>query len=156
VHISRGAALSAQGIDFIASLQWRCAKCIRRVYFAACRSFAPVALRARKFLISKAIRRIECCWHGRCDDLGKTNDRRKKMTALHTLRTATTRNSLLKNMALFLASPFIGLAYAVLLPFVGFGMLVWIATEGFRKPAAKGAEVAEPVVMHEAPVMRVA
>ena len=40
---------------------------------------------------------------------------------------------LLKNMALFLASPFIGLAYAVLLPFVGFGMLLWIATQGLRK-----------------------
>jgi hypothetical protein len=43
--------------------------------------------------------------------------------------------AMLRNMALFLASPFIGLAYAVLLPFVGIGMLLWIATEGLRKPA---------------------
>jgi DNA-binding NtrC family response regulator len=32
----------------------------------------------------------------------------------------------LRNMALFLAAPFIGLLYAVLLPFVGLGMLAWI------------------------------
>jgi hypothetical protein len=61
--------------------------------------------------------------------------------------------ALLKNMALFLASPFIGLAYAVLLPFVGLGMLLWIATEGARKsrhPAsAPAVEQAAPV---EAPV----
>jgi hypothetical protein len=31
-----------------------------------------------------------------------------------------------RNMALFLAAPFIGLLYAVLLPFVGLGMLAWI------------------------------
>ena len=31
------------------------------------------------------------------------------------------------NMALFLSAPFIGLLYAVLLPFVGLGMLAWFA-----------------------------
>jgi CheY-like chemotaxis protein len=35
--------------------------------------------------------------------------------------------NVLKNMALFLLAPFIGLLYAVLLPFVGIGMLVWTA-----------------------------
>jgi hypothetical protein len=35
--------------------------------------------------------------------------------------------STLKNIALFLVSPFIGLAYIVALPFVGFGMLAVIA-----------------------------
>ncbi|HEY0856802.1 MAG TPA: hypothetical protein VGE16_07085 [Albitalea sp.] len=35
--------------------------------------------------------------------------------------------TLLRNMALFLSAPFIGLLYAVLLPFVGLGLLVWIA-----------------------------
>jgi CheY-like chemotaxis protein len=35
--------------------------------------------------------------------------------------------NLLKNMALFLAAPFVGLVYAVLLPFVGLGMLGWVA-----------------------------
>ena len=33
--------------------------------------------------------------------------------------------SALKNVLLFFAAPFIGLAYAIALPFVGFGMLVW-------------------------------
>jgi hypothetical protein len=34
---------------------------------------------------------------------------------------------MLKNMALFLMAPFVGLVYAVLLPFIGLGMLVWFA-----------------------------
>lgn len=60
---------------------------------------------------------------------------------------------LARNMVLFLASPFIGLAYAVLLPFVGIGMLLWIATEGLRKPAARvAASVEAPAVACEAPV----
>jgi CheY-like chemotaxis protein len=33
----------------------------------------------------------------------------------------------IKNMALFLSAPFVGLLYAVLLPFVGLGMLTWFA-----------------------------
>ena len=33
--------------------------------------------------------------------------------------------NVLKNMALFLVAPFVGLVYAVLLPFVGVGMLAW-------------------------------
>ncbi|NDP40124.1 MAG: hypothetical protein GZ093_15470, partial [Rhodoferax sp.] len=36
------------------------------------------------------------------------------------------KNSNFKNVALFLAAPFIGLAYAVLLPLVGLAMLAWI------------------------------
>jgi hypothetical protein len=60
---------------------------------------------------------------------------------------------LAKNMVLFLASPFIGLAYAVLLPVVGLAMLLWIATEGLRQPRAVKAErVEEPVMAIEAPV----
>jgi DNA-binding NtrC family response regulator len=35
-------------------------------------------------------------------------------------------DSRLRNVALFLAAPFIGLAYAVLLPFVGIAMLAWV------------------------------
>jgi hypothetical protein len=60
----------------------------------------------------------------------------------------------LKNMALFLAAPFIGLLYAVLLPVVGMGMLLWVATEGWRKPApARQEEPATPaaVAVAEAP-----
>ncbi|WP_460890716.1 hypothetical protein [Ramlibacter alkalitolerans] len=56
---------------------------------------------------------------------------------------ATRVPGLLKNMVLFLASPFIGLAYAVLLPFVGLGMLLWCAIEGARKPAPTAAAAAE-------------
>jgi CheY-like chemotaxis protein len=37
------------------------------------------------------------------------------------------KESKLKNIALFIAAPFIGLAYAVLLPLVGTAMLAWIA-----------------------------
>ena len=36
------------------------------------------------------------------------------------------KHSMAVNMALFLSAPFIGLLYAVLLPFVGLGMLAWI------------------------------
>jgi len=42
-----------------------------------------------------------------------------------------------RNIALFLAAPFIGLAYAVALPFVGAGALVWMAIRAARaRPAA--------------------
>jgi CheY-like chemotaxis protein len=44
----------------------------------------------------------------------------------------------LKNIALFLAAPFIGLAYAVLLPLVGIAMLAWVAGQAlFALPATK-------------------
>jgi hypothetical protein len=37
-----------------------------------------------------------------------------------------------KNIALFFTAPFIGLAYAVMLPFVGIAMLVGIAVQAMR------------------------
>ncbi|MEI6732827.1 MAG: response regulator [Comamonadaceae bacterium] len=40
---------------------------------------------------------------------------------------AVAEESRIKNVALFLAAPFIGLAYAVMLPLVGFAMLAWTA-----------------------------
>ncbi len=43
-----------------------------------------------------------------------------------------TKESRLKNVALFLAAPFIGLAYAVLLPFVGIAMLAWAGGRALR------------------------
>jgi CheY-like chemotaxis protein len=43
--------------------------------------------------------------------------------------------SMLKNMALFLSAPFIGLLYAVLLPFVGLGMLGWLAVQALLEQA---------------------
>ena len=42
----------------------------------------------------------------------------------------------LKNMALFLSAPFVGLLYAVLLPFVGLGMLAWIGGKALLEQAA--------------------
>jgi hypothetical protein len=40
---------------------------------------------------------------------------------------AATTRELFKNMALFLSAPFVGLLYAILLPFVGLAMLAWFA-----------------------------
>ena len=37
----------------------------------------------------------------------------------------------LRNVALFLMAPFVGLLYVVLLPFVGLGMLAWLAGRTF-------------------------
>jgi hypothetical protein len=37
-----------------------------------------------------------------------------------------------KNVALFLAAPFIGLAYALLFPFIGLGMLAWNGVQAMR------------------------
>ena len=42
---------------------------------------------------------------------------------------------MLKNMALFLSAPFIGLLYAILLPFVGLGMLAWFAGKALVEKA---------------------
>lgn len=42
-----------------------------------------------------------------------------------------------RNVALFIAAPFIGLAYALAFPFVGAGALVWVAVRAVtRRPAA--------------------
>jgi len=41
----------------------------------------------------------------------------------------------LKNIALFFAGPFIGLAYVMLFPFVGLGMLAWLAFRAARRNA---------------------
>ena len=43
-----------------------------------------------------------------------------------------TRGAVLKNMLLFLSAPFVGLVYAVLLPFVGLGMLAVIGAKALR------------------------
>jgi CheY-like chemotaxis protein len=49
---------------------------------------------------------------------------------------AAKKPNVLKNMALFLSAPFIGLLYAVLLPFVGLGMLAWTAAKAIKSPSA--------------------
>ena len=46
--------------------------------------------------------------------------------------------SRLKNIALFMAAPFIGLVYAVFLPFVGLGMLAWMGGKALVKSGALG------------------
>jgi len=43
--------------------------------------------------------------------------------------------NVLKNALLFLMAPFVGLVYAVLLPFVGIGMLAWVALKKEPKEA---------------------
>jgi len=45
--------------------------------------------------------------------------------------------SRLRDIALFAAAPFIGLAYAVLMPFVGLAMLAWIAGKEIARRAAR-------------------
>lgn len=51
-----------------------------------------------------------------------------------------TTAAMIKNMALFLSAPFIGLLYAVLLPFVGLGMLAWFAGKAvIEHPRAREA-----------------
>jgi CheY-like chemotaxis protein len=42
---------------------------------------------------------------------------------------AANTGGMFKNMALFLSAPFVGLLYAVLLPFVGLGMVAWFAAK---------------------------
>lgn len=54
------------------------------------------------------------------------------------------KRNLFVNMALFLSAPFIGLLYAVLLPFVGMGLLAWTAVKTFRE--SRQARQAEPPV----------
>ncbi len=60
------------------------------------------------------------------------------------------RNSVAKGIALFLAAPFIALAYLLALPLVGCGALVWIAAKALaeRVPAVKtiALAVAAPFV----------
>ena len=51
------------------------------------------------------------------------------------------KHGTLVNMLLFLSAPFIGLLYAVLLPFVGLGMLAWIG----GKAAMQSPKVREGV-----------
>jgi hypothetical protein len=47
-----------------------------------------------------------------------------------------------KNVALFLIAPFIGLAYLLAFPLIGFGMLAWVAAKVVMKN-----EKARPVAM---------
>ncbi len=44
-----------------------------------------------------------------------------------------------KNVALFLAAPFVGLAYILAFPIVGLGMLAWMAMQAQQKKSAEAA-----------------
>lgn len=52
---------------------------------------------------------------------------------------AKSRTETIKNVALFFAAPFIGLAYVLAMPFVALGMLTWFGAKAFAKkfPVAK-------------------
>jgi CheY-like chemotaxis protein len=50
---------------------------------------------------------------------------------------APNQGGMLKNMALFLSAPFVGLLYVILLPFVGLGMLGWFAAQALLEQARK-------------------
>ena len=45
-----------------------------------------------------------------------------------------------KNVALFLAAPFVGLAYILTFPIVGLGMLAWMAIQAQKKKSADAAK----------------
>lgn len=46
-----------------------------------------------------------------------------------------------KNIALFLAAPFVGLAYILAFPIVGLGMLAWMAIQAQQKKSAAAAKL---------------
>ncbi len=50
----------------------------------------------------------------------------------------------IKNVALFLAAPFIGLAYILAFPVVGLGMLAWMAIQAQQKKSEAAAQPAAP------------
>jgi len=53
----------------------------------------------------------------------------------------TANESRLKNIALFFAAPFVGLAYLVAFPFIGLGMLVWMGAREMMKYRAAATAV---------------
>jgi hypothetical protein len=55
------------------------------------------------------------------------------------------KESLAKNIALFLAAPFVGLAYIVLFPFAGAGMLIWIGARAAAKHGLLIGRIAKDV-----------
>jgi len=62
---------------------------------------------------------------------------------------AAKKESAVKNIALFLAAPFIGLAYLIAFPFVGLGMLAWMGV----RTLAKNAKVRHAALFAAAPMI---
>jgi CheY-like chemotaxis protein len=60
---------------------------------------------------------------------------KKKSSQAVSLPAAPVASSLVKNTALFLAAPFIGLVYVVVGPIVGLGMLLWFGFQAWGKGA---------------------
>jgi CheY-like chemotaxis protein len=61
-----------------------------------------------------------------------------------------------RNVALFLASPFIGLAYALALPMVGVAMLAWQGGKAFSRNAAAMAAIRSVAMLAVAPFIGLA
>ena len=61
----------------------------------------------------------------------------KKAEAAAKLQPAAATSSFAKSTALFLAAPFIGLAYVTVGPIVGIGMLLWFGFQAWGRLAAK-------------------
>jgi CheY-like chemotaxis protein len=49
-----------------------------------------------------------------------------------------------KNVALFFAAPFVGLAYILAFPIVGLGMLAWMAIQAQKKKSDEAAKLQQP------------
>jgi CheY-like chemotaxis protein len=58
-----------------------------------------------------------------------------------------------KNVALFLAAPFVGLAYILAFPMVGLGMLVWMAIQAQKKKSDEAAKL-QPVAPAKPSVLK--
>lgn len=69
--------------------------------------------------------------------MGIQAQRKKSEEAVKLQPAAPAKASLVKNTALFLAAPFIGLTYIIVGPIVGLGMLAWFAFQAWTKLGAK-------------------
>lgn len=64
----------------------------------------------------------------------------RKASEVTAAEPVVTRGEMFKNMALFLSAPFIGLLFAVLLPFIGLAMLAWFAAKAlYESPKVRRA-----------------
>jgi CheY-like chemotaxis protein len=61
----------------------------------------------------------------------------------------------IKNVALFLAAPFVGLAYILTFPIVGLGMLAWTAVQAQKKKAEEAAKM-QPKMLAKSSALKTA
>lgn len=70
---------------------------------------------------------------------------------------ATQKANWLKNVALFLAAPFVGLAYILAMPFVATGMILWFGAKALaKKAAALPDSVKKPALVMASPFLGLA